>query len=160
MRHVLAHEGWRAFYRGMLPSMVGVQTLMLHSQNEILALHGAHGELMFASIVPPDCLMHACLGTPRHAARCANKELKASNFSAHTAAPHCCCCCCCAVYLSAAHLLWLTRDEDCACTAQMGILPYAGVDIATFEILKLRLLEKHQARTSAFLAPNLLIGVG
>lgn len=22
VRHVLAHEGWRAFYRGMLPSMV------------------------------------------------------------------------------------------------------------------------------------------
>lgn len=49
------------------------------------------------------------------------------------------------------------RPEPCLLSAsQIGILPYAGVDIACFEILKERLVEAHDGRPP----PAAIFGAG
>jgi Mitochondrial carrier protein len=43
--------------------------------------------------------------------------------------------------------LWLHRlVAPCTLSPQIGIIPYAGVDITAFELLKQRLLEEHDGR--------------
>ena len=103
VRKVLQHEGVRAFYKGLLPSLVSP----LQSMKK-----GAIG-----SKAAP---------TPQHPGQQSHlPAVLASSPTLNPAAP-------------SSKSLKIPK-----CCVQIGIIPFAGVDIATFELMKQHLLEEY-----------------